>query len=1541
MFSKQNNRRWWWMVAAAVLAVVLYWGWAVPVTEERAPLQVVSRGGLVVSPPPVPVRRVDSLLAVRFSSEWAAPGLPAADDFRRWTEKYLATGGPARAALVPEGVALASSRRIEMLALIMGDPQRAIETTVPFMVRQQLPEPVVARLERRIAGTGSLEVAIIDPLPGYPQVPFWREAKIDEVRYRAYVYGRRLEQHTKYDASLVGVAIDNHLAISEHPIRALDNGETAPEILDNSVTGTVSLAAEVLIESHGKTWAARVADVPRILREAVAAETGNGPYVAPLLTTAAPDNHRATASGWATGLKRLIAIRIDFSDNPGSPNDYLFGPLSEANGKALCDGVLAQFFQNNSFGATSIVGTVTPRVYRMPRTSADYVDSKDFSSMRDEAVKQAKADLNVDEYDRIAVVFSPVSGKRFNWAGIADMGGKFLWCQNEFSLRLLSHELGHTYGLSHANTWTPKRGDPAAADGSSVEYGDSCDAMSSYGGDHHDFSAYGKNLLGWLPDGQVTTVTESGTFRVYAHDNPAALSNPTLGLKIARPNGVAAGKFCWVSLRAQNELTEFNGVALVQWAAASVGPSNLLDCLTPGQNIRDAGLPVGAVFVDSTVGFTVKALAKGGTGNNTYIDLAVTLNAGDVLPFFNIQPMLGSTSAIYTGDTFTITTEAAGNPAPTYQWYRDAVAISGATQGSYTVSDASVSDNGAYICRVSNKVGTVTSSSLRVTVSSLSKPKIVTQPVDKISLAYGQSGTISVSATGSALEYHWFYTAASGNTTSLGNDGTFSGTTTAALTIRMNNASLNGGKFRCRVGNTITSIMTTDTILSLEGPAPPFFSVQPNPVVGAVKGVGLRLQCAASGVPAPDYQWMKEGVPIAGATQSTLFFAEVQSQDFGRYTCVASNTAASVSSNISAVVEAGALPVIFQQPAAQIVAAGDTVTLTCAAYGFPSGYSSWTRDGAYIANNNSTTLTIANFKASDQGNYICTITSNLGTTRSQPISVMIKNSPPLAIGDGHVINLSMPQGTPADLSFNVAANPAPTFRWLKNGAVIPGATSSSLTVPSVQLSDLATYVCVATNPYGEIRSKDRVILMAPTGWVTLTPDFTNSTTLRVGGTATLTVKTAGGVPTSYRWVSYGTNGEVTALPEGSTFSGTQTPSLTIKGSLAINNYVVALQVGVSYLLGSTRHSTQIPSISAYIMITQLSAPVILVDPIDCIIAPQGRAVFGVSAMGNGMTYRWQRQTAGTTLWSSVSDDEVFSGATTAILTLSNTPPSMNGDKFRVQVTGDGGSRVSNAAGLSIPWSRLANLSVRTNLATGQALTVGVVTSGAKNILVRAVGPSLGELFGVQPAYPDPTITLLNGGAVVGTNSGWPSTLSGVFASTGAFPLSSGSKDAAVLKAVKGDTVAQVTGKGSGIVLLEAYDADPTSTGRLINVSARNQVGTGSNVLIAGFVIEGTSPKMLLIRGSGPALTALFGVPNTLADPVIKVYRQDGTLLGADDNWKETLAPAFAKAGAFPFPSGSADAALVLMLASGAYTVQLSGANGSGGDGLVEIYDITP
>ena len=137
----------------------------------------------------------------------------------------------------------------------------------------------------------------------------------------------------------------------------------------------------------------------------------------------------------------------------------------------------------------------------------------------------------------------------------------------------------------------------------------------------------------------------------------------------------------------------------------------------------------------------------------------------------------------------------------------------------------------------------------------------------------------------------------------------------------------------------------------------------------------------------------------------------------------------------------------------------------------------------------------------------------------------------------------------------------------------------------------------------------------------------------------------------------------------------------------------------------------------------------------------------------------------------------------------------------------------------------------------------------------------------------------------------------------------------------------------------AVSASPES-GRLINLSNRGMVGTGSNILIAGFVVGGPTARTVLIRASGPAL-APFLVAGFIPDPSLKLYA-GATLLATNQGWggSPPIVEAAASAGAFAWGSASsADAALLLTLPPGSYTAEVAGASGDTGVALVEIYEV--
>jgi sugar lactone lactonase YvrE len=368
----------------------------------------------------------------------------------------------------------------------------------------------------------------------------------------------------------------------------------------------------------------------------------------------------------------------------------------------------------------------------------------------------------------------------------------------------------------------------------------------------------------------------------------------------------------------------------------------------------------------------------------------------------------------------------------------------------------------------------------------------------------------------------------------------------------------------------------------------------------------------------------------------------------------------------------------------------------------------------------------------------------------------------------------------------------------------------------------------------------------------------------------------------------------------------------------------------------------VPVPSAY------AEPTINRQPQSHTIALGGTVALTVEANGNpAPTFQWTK------------DGAVLAGATNATLLITGAAAANAGD-YACIVTNVAGSVTSAAAtpklSSNVNASRVSNFSVRAPTGPdAQTLNLGLVVAGPSAtagppVLVRAIGPSLAA-FGVTGFLADPKLELYAGATKINENDNWgddPQVIS-VANLYAAFRLgATTSKDAALYQPslAAGAYTMVITGPGlsTGIVLAEIYDATPLATTnpprpRLINVSVRAPVATDGDPLIAGFFLGGVISRTVLIRASGPALAA-FGLGDALARPNLRLY-SGASLLRENDRWgadAEANSAAFARAGAFPFAPGSNDAALVVTLPPGAYTVQVTG-GGGGGVVLLEVFDV--
>lgn len=598
----------------------------------------------------------------------------ALDRFDDWLGRFLSAAPADRSALIEEGLALAQERRPAFKDLIRLDPGQALARAVPMVARQKLPASINALLERRVNHVGTLRTYHGCPDPDAIDSAFTqsgptlkRVAELkDDLTYAARVFGRRAST-TDWEAgvSVNGVALDSEFAVANERARLLEAGETpnaakplvtfCPDqgtkplgaLPENATAYESALEVAVMCDCHDHA-AGAYDDTIRLAEGA----TG-GPLDFTGILPAAPTP--------SLGVVRVLYMPVTYADQNAIP-------VTEARAYQTMRDV-SDYYAKGSYGKLTLLCTVTPPV-KLPHNEAWYVQQDtanggniDGEGMSHRHARDEARKLGFDTNDYDTHIMRHTGGPG-SYGGLA--GGSTVWIRGD-GAGLSGHEIGHTFGLPHANFWDTG-GTSSIGAGINAEYGHPYDIMGSSGAfPAGHYNAQGKSRIRWLPDSFVRLVTQPGTYRIHAFDQPSLIPSRSYALNLIKD----AQRVYWLESRTLFNTNPWitNG-AMLGWRFPSGGANNLqLIDTTPGSPFakEDAPIALGQTFSDREAGIHITTV---GVNENPH-SVDVLVNFGRFESNQNPSLTLAASSEVVPVNgtvTFTATaTDPDGDPLA-YSW---------------------------------------------------------------------------------------------------------------------------------------------------------------------------------------------------------------------------------------------------------------------------------------------------------------------------------------------------------------------------------------------------------------------------------------------------------------------------------------------------------------------------------------------------------------------------------------------------------------------------------------------------------------------------------------------------------------------------------------------------------------------------------------------------------------------------------------------------------------------------------------------------------
>ena len=431
-------------------------------------------------------------------------------------------------------------------------------------------------------------------------------------------------------------------------------------------------------------------------------------------------------------------------------------------------------------------------------------------------------------------------------------------------------------------------------------------------------------------------------------------------------------------------------------------------------------------------------------------------------PGITAQPQ-PQTGCVGSPVNFSVT--ANGSTPLTYQWQFNGTNISGATNTTYAFVVASTNNAGNYSVIVSNAFGTLASGNAALTVNVATPPAITGQPTAK-SVLVGGTTNLSVTATGTALQYQWH-----------GPAGVIAGATNSILTIS-NAQNAAGGDYYAVVFNTCNAVTSSNATLTVNGP--PSITAQPGAQT-ACTGTSASFIVSATGSGTLGYQWSGPLGKIPGATGDTVTLTNLYPTNSGNYFVVVTNAYGAVTSSVALLtVSANSTIGIATQPTNTHVALGGTASFTVVPAG-GGGYTYlWHAGDAepipHAVSVTSATLVITNAQPSDIAPYTCLVMNDCSAIAAAPANLVVDYAPVITQQPS---NQTAYAGANVTLTVLADGTQPLTYQWRKSGVNVSGQTNSIFAPGIVTTNDAGNFDVVITNNFGSVTSSVATLTVLP------------------------------------------------------------------------------------------------------------------------------------------------------------------------------------------------------------------------------------------------------------------------------------------------------------------------------------------------------------------------------------------------------------------------------------------------------------------------------